>query len=138
MSAYTYDENIFSDLYKDVYGSRPRGHEFYEAFPDRKQEIWDRLLDAHEWEMEESRKREAAAVAQFRETLQKIIATGASDEATAIRWLLDGQEFTLYDYQYGADYISYFFGLPYSNEWCDQFDEITQERVKELYAEEFE
>ena len=31
---YTYDENIFSDLYKDAFGFRPQGHHFYDADPD--------------------------------------------------------------------------------------------------------
>jgi len=34
---YTFDENIFSDLYKDAYGVRPRGHAFYTASNEEKQ-----------------------------------------------------------------------------------------------------
>ena len=46
---YTYSDELFSDLYKDVYGFRPRGHEFFTACPERKQEIWDQILAMEGW-----------------------------------------------------------------------------------------
>lgn len=52
MTKFTYDANLFSDFYKEVYGVRPRGHEFYTASEERAQEIWDQLMKAHDAEME--------------------------------------------------------------------------------------
>ncbi|MGW8177980.1 MAG: hypothetical protein ACWGQW_04200 [bacterium] len=52
MTEYTYDAYLFSDFYKEVYGVRPRGHEFYTASEERAQEIWDQLMKAHKAEME--------------------------------------------------------------------------------------
>jgi hypothetical protein len=34
MTQFTYDENLFSDLYKEVYGIRPRGGEWMTATPE--------------------------------------------------------------------------------------------------------
>lgn len=52
MTEFTYDPYLFSDFYKEVYGVRPRGHEFYTASEERAQEIWDQLMVAHKAEME--------------------------------------------------------------------------------------
>lgn len=52
MTEFTYDPYLFSDFYKEVYGVRPRGHEFYTASEERAQEIWDQLMVAHNAEME--------------------------------------------------------------------------------------
>ena len=42
---YTYDEVIYSDLFKDANGWRPR-NDFYEesTTPERKQQLWDEML----------------------------------------------------------------------------------------------
>lgn len=130
---YTFDADLFSDLHKDAYGFRPRQHEFYAASDDRKQQIWDGVVADLEIEMENSRNAEAQAVAAFAARIQETIALGAGDEETAIRWILDGEEFSLYDYQYGADYAAYHFGLPYANQWREQLDRIAHEKVCELY-----
>lgn len=52
MTDFTFDENLFSDFHKEVYGFRPRGHEFYTASDERKQVLWDILMRDHEIEME--------------------------------------------------------------------------------------
>ena len=44
---YTYSDNIFSDLYKDVYGVRPRGaamDDWNDRTPRQKQELWPIIL----------------------------------------------------------------------------------------------
>jgi hypothetical protein len=133
MTTYTFDANIFSDLHKDAYGFRPRNHEFYDASDARKQEIWDAVVRDLEIEMENTRNAEARAVAAFDARIQETIALGAGDVETALRWILEGEEFSLHDYQYGADYVAYHFGLPYANQWCEQLGRITHEKVCELY-----
>jgi hypothetical protein len=53
---YTFDPDIFSDLYKDVRGSRPRNYIFYTYIHmnqlENAQRIWDTLLKDHAREME--------------------------------------------------------------------------------------
>ena len=92
---YTFDENIFSDLYKDAYGFRPRGHEFYDAgtSDDRKQEIWDFVCEAQQASIEEDRRHEEIAIEKFKTRISEVIALGASDRATALRWMSSDETF---------------------------------------------
>lgn len=108
---YSYCEDSFSDLYKDVNGFRPRYHEFWGASPDRKQEIWDALMKESEEKFIEDERREAQAIIDFNEKVEKIMNEyGAKDRKTAIRWLIVDEDDDCQD----VGYILYQFGLPYS------------------------
>lgn len=108
---YTYDTNIFSDFYKDVYGSRPSyNHEFYTASAPRCQQIWDDLSEAsHEVAEQEERERNAA-VAQFEAEITAAEKAGAGDRATAIRWIMqandciEGQDFSCFCWERNIGY----------------------------------
>lgn len=117
MADYTFDENIFSDLYKDTYGFRPRNHQFYDddTTLDEKQEIWNRLLSEHRDEMDRMEELEVSNEAKFERTIQEVIEAGAGDRVTAIRWLIDA-ECDRYDLMYGFSYIQYNFGISYKYE----------------------
>lgn len=110
---FTYDENIFSDLYKDANGFRPRGHEFYRAdtTPERKQEIWDQTLRDLEQTIEWEKQAEAEAIVAFEELVSLTIASGAGDRETAIRWIIEAEEDEYLDYD--NSYFNYLYGLPY-------------------------
>lgn len=90
---YTYDEDIFSDLHKDAYGFRPRDHEFYDATPDRKQEIWDYFCGIVEENIAAERENQERAVRDFEQEVQNTIGLGASDRATALRWMTQNDLF---------------------------------------------
>lgn len=90
---YTYSEDIFSDLHKDAYGFRPRGHEFYDATPDRKQEIWDYICEVVEDNIAAEKEHEARAVRDFQRLVHRVIELGACDRKTALRWLTSGETF---------------------------------------------
>ena len=55
---YTFDENILSDLYKDTFGTRP-GEFFWSEWDaadnDRKQAMWDAMVDELGREIERER-----------------------------------------------------------------------------------
>ncbi len=93
MTAYTYDENIFSDYHKDAYGFRPRNHEFYDATPDRKQEIWDSVGRAWDIRQAEEAEEEARALREFEAEIASIIEAGAGDRTTALRWMTEEDTF---------------------------------------------
>ena len=59
MSKFTFDTNLFSDLHKDVYGFRPRGHWFYDASTtdEQRQEEWDYLCKRLDEQLEEEKVR---------------------------------------------------------------------------------
>ena len=135
MTAYTFDEDLYSDLFKDAHGFRPHGDAFYNSSDDRKQEIWDGLLVDLEYAVNAERREKEAAVKAFADRIQEVISLGAGDEETALRWILEAENFSLNDYQYGADYIAYHFGLSYENEWRNQLDKLTHQKVCELYQD---
>lgn len=133
MNTYTFDENTFSDLFKEVHGFRPRNHEFYNAADNRKQELWDDLLVDLDYAVNEEKMQKDAAVKAFAARIKDTILLGAADEETAIRWILEGEKFSLNDYQYGADYIAYHFNLSYDNQWRETLAVLSQDMVVELY-----
>lgn len=90
---FTFDENIFSDLFKDAYGFRPRNHEFYTASDEAKQKIWDETCDALEASMKAEELRKQESIAAFKEIIQKYIDLGAGDEETALRWMTQTEGF---------------------------------------------
>ena len=90
---YDFDDNIFSDLHKDAYGFRPRGHEYYEATPARKQEIWVRVCEDLETAQDEEARREQEAVAEFKAQITKVIEAGAGNRITALRWMTSTETF---------------------------------------------
>lgn len=109
MPVFTYDEQIFSDLYKDVNGFRPSSHEFYDATPERKQVIWDSLLEDLDYENKRIESMHVNAIERFEKKIVKTIKLGASDRESAIRWLMDA-----FDVDGDEDYLKYHFCLPYS------------------------
>ena len=110
---YTYDENLFSDLHKDTFGFRPRGHEFYEADPERKQEIWDELLVQHELAMDQEAQEQIAAINAFELEIATAIDVGARSREDAIRWIVQSLDLDDIDLMYGGSAICYRKRLPY-------------------------
>jgi hypothetical protein len=111
MTEFTYDEELFSDLHKDAMGFRPRGHEFYSASRERKQEIWDSYIDTLNVELERESAERVANSAAFEKKISDLIDMGAGDRETAIRWLMtsddEEDDFT----HYGVSWALYSFGL---------------------------
>lgn len=95
MSNFTFDADIFSDLYKDAYGHRPHYHRFYDAdtTDEERQEFWDSTLVALDEAIEREEAAKAQALENFKSLVQKTIELGASDEETALRWLVQDEEF---------------------------------------------
>lgn len=110
MTEFTYDDNIFSDIFKDINGFRPRNHEFYYASPARKQEIWDAILIENDLHFKECQIREAQAVEAFEWRVADTIRMGAKDRKTAIRWIVEAEGIDLVD---DPNYICYLLGIPY-------------------------
>ena len=93
MTAYTFDIEIFSDLYKDAYGHRPRNHPFYWADDAEKQQIWDRVVEDVNDAIRREREEAEAAVVEFETLVAKTIDLGAGDRETALRWLTSTEDF---------------------------------------------
>ena len=97
---YTYCDDIISDLYKDVYGVRPR-EAFYADWnnctPAEKQKTWDEYCDTIEQQIADQKVREAYCIARFEDRIKDVIGLGAGDRTTALRWI--SQQETFYHIQ---------------------------------------
>ena len=107
----TYDENIFSDLYKDTYGFRPRGHEFYDAAPARKQQVWDRLVAELAEQIIINEEIQRDAIVAFEIEIARMIAAGADTRARALNWLADAEGIDWASYLFHGE-VEYHFNLP--------------------------
>ena len=92
---YTYSEELFSDFHKDAYGFRPRHHRFYDAdtTPAEKQEIWDATGRAFDRRQEEEAQMERKDLAEFKSQITAVIAAGAGNRITALRWMTSTETF---------------------------------------------
>lgn len=91
MSVYEQNCATYSDMYKDVYGVRPRAGlpkteaEFEVAFAFLQREI--------EAQMNSDAAMEQEYIQRFNETIDTAIESGAKDRATALRWLTQTENF---------------------------------------------
>lgn len=114
---YTFDENIVSDLHKDARGFRPSVawmHAWETSTDEEKQGIWDALSEELSETLDRERLAEARAYAMLLDRILETMKLGADDQKTALKWIMEAEEFDDYDLQYGASYFCYHFGLSYS------------------------
>ena len=113
---YTFDENIVSDLHKDARGFRPTEYfweEWTQCGDDTRQSMWDNLILELNETMDRERLAEARALAKLLDRILETMKLGADDQMTAIKWIIQAEEFDDFDLQYGASYFCYHFGLSY-------------------------
>lgn len=93
---FTYSDDCFSDLHKDVYGFRPRGvlmDEWDMMGPTRKQARWDELCAQLEANTKLELERAAEDVERFEARVQDVIGLGANDRKTALSWITGSETF---------------------------------------------
>jgi hypothetical protein len=99
---------LFSDFYKDVHGVRPRFMDDTWTVADYQREI-DGLRDYSEILEKEQKEFEERKIQEVEERIAKLIAIGAGDRATAIRWIRDAEDCNEND----EDYLCFVLGIPY-------------------------
>jgi hypothetical protein len=121
MAKFTFDYDLFSDLYKDAYGTRPRYHRFYdESTTDaERQEFWDWAIRDLDLEMERVAKAEAEAIESFEKAIADSMEMANCDRATAIRYQIQALDM---ENEYDAGYICYTLGLPYFKGYEEEFE----------------
>lgn len=108
----SHDGDIYSDLYKDVYGSRPRGATFasIEAF-DEDFKFLSKQLDEV---IERDRACKQEAIGQFEIRLNEIMyLTNNMDREAAIRILVQAEDIEQDVQWYGYERLEYELDLPY-------------------------
>ena len=97
---FTYSDNCFSDLFKEVNGFRPRGilvDDWNDRTPRQKQELWNALCDELEENTKLEKLLEIERIGTFEARVKDVIGLGAGNRETALRWIT-GQE-TFYHIQ---------------------------------------
>lgn len=110
--------NIHSDLFKDVYGFRPRHFNYSEMSETDIDEDMDRLQIELRVVQDNEKIHEEKMIHEFKETIKKVIEAGADNEETALRWMIQTEDKNWFDAehwvwehgflftQYGRDVIS--------------------------------
>jgi len=93
---FTYSNDCFSDLHKDVYGFRPRGVilDNWNILPaEQKQARWDQLCAELESNTIFEKQQEVKAVASFQARVQDVIELGAGNYTNALLWISGTETF---------------------------------------------
>lgn len=106
-----FDADVYSDLYKEVYGSRPRMSLGHLSGAELDAE-WDMLCDRHEVMMENDRLMYLANQKNLEIKISDTVKLGAKTRARALRWIFQGWEIEEDLERYGANYLSYFCSIP--------------------------
>jgi hypothetical protein len=117
--SYTFDESIVSDLHKDARGFRPScmwWKTWEESSAEEKQVIWDDICAELEEEINREKRMQENALANMKKRIADTIALGASDEVSALKWIIEAEGFDASDLMYGVSYFCYHFGLSYNVE----------------------
>ena len=93
---FTYSDDLFSDLHKDVYGFRPRGiimDNWNMLAPTEKQARWDGLCEELDANIKFEKEQEAKAVENFKARIQDVIELGAGNRTNALLWMTGTETF---------------------------------------------
>lgn len=102
----TMDGDIYSDVFKNVYGCRPRNVVFEDLSSFHKE--MEELSKANERAMETYYAEQKEAIEKFEVLVKNTIALGASDRESAIEWIRDGEDAR------DLDELEYIFNLPWA------------------------
>ena len=94
--SFTYSDDCFSDLHKDVYGFRPRGNAMDNwdmMGPTRKQAYWDKLCAELEANTIFEKQQAENAVAKFEARVKDVIELGAGNRTNALLWMTGSEKF---------------------------------------------
>jgi len=109
--------SYLSDAHKDAYGFRPTSSS-WEAYNVMSLEELhaeaDRLSERVADSIEEDEQRQTDAAVAFENRVLEVIAAGAGDRATAIRWIYDSEDITETVEMYGNEYAEFHFGLKFA------------------------
>lgn len=116
--AYTYSDQLYSDLHKDATGFRPSQGE-YEAWdkktPDEKQAEWDYLIAELERSIDAEKEAEKRSIEAFEAQVTRITdMLAAGRDASAVRVEVIRQLVEAADVNGDVEFFCYQHGLPYN------------------------
>jgi phage-related minor tail protein len=98
----------FSDFYKEAHGFRPRHVDTTSWTVEQFHSEFEELARVCKQNAEFRKEAEAAAAVRFEARIADLIASGAGDRATAIRWVAEAEEV-----HGDMDYLCFLLGLDY-------------------------
>lgn len=107
------DAAIYRDIYRDAFGTRPRGAAFEWATEEEFRTDFQRVAEMAEEAMDREETQKYEAEIAFEARLTELVNLGAGDRATAFRWLLTAED--MLD-ERDMGYVCYCLGLGYSME----------------------
>lgn len=99
-------EFIF-DIYKSAHGFKPRHINFSEMSDAELDAFADRTIRENEIEMAREEAEQAEAAAKFEARVSDVIASGAGNRETAIRWIMQGEDAD------DLEHLAWSLGLPW-------------------------
>jgi hypothetical protein len=121
---FTFSDELFSDLWKDVNGYRPTQElkdEWNARTPRQKQELWTALVDELDQQEQDRIDIQNARVSSFEKQILQY--EGMGDNITrsdAIRLILDEEGLI---HEYDPEYVAYSMDLPYGV-YTEEFSEV--------------
>jgi hypothetical protein len=99
---------IICILFKDINNVKPRHIDFVNTPVEELEAYYDRLCVEHDAFLKEEEERDVAAIKSFEAEVERVIALGAGDRETAIRWIAqaNGEE-------RDAGHLCWLLDLPY-------------------------
>jgi predicted Fe-S protein YdhL (DUF1289 family) len=107
--AFSFCNDSYSDLYKDVYGFRPRNTGWNFLTDEEKQKEWDRLLQLLDQVIEDEKRAQNAALASFEERIKDIMVSGKT-RREAVMMIA---ETATRGYHDDVEYADYRLNVPY-------------------------
>lgn len=105
------DGDIYSDLYKDVFGSRPRGHVF--SSTEEFDAEFERLVNLLSEKIDEDSIRQAANLEKFKERVAETMLLCNCDKVRAVEIIAEAED-EVDGYQcYGAERLEWCFDLKF-------------------------
>lgn len=93
-----FDADVFSDLFKDAHGFRPR-MDLSGMDAEALDALWTQTLDALDDTLRREDAMEEMAIANLEQRIADAMLLGAADRETALRWMMQAE---------GTDEIDYF------------------------------
>ena len=127
-----------SDLYKDVYGSRPRGYDFQSWSFQELQDFVNDLIEMNDNQIEAEESHKDQCVAEFRKKFEAIMEEQCQGYHKALEWMFDG-----FIAEEGLDYYSiemfeYYHGISYTelgHKIKKDLEDLVQSNKKYIYNE---
>ena len=107
------DGDIYSDLYKDVFGSRPRGHVF--SSTEEFDAEFERLVNLLSEKIDEDSVRQAANLEKFKVRVAETMLLCNCDKVRAVEIIADAEDEADAYKWYGAERLEWCFDLKFGS-----------------------